>query len=75
MSQNDNKENNNQSNEKESFFERYRSAIGSIVKDAKNKPSEERFRDRTALILTIFIISLLIFIFWNVPFLHNLIFP
>jgi len=73
MDQNTN--DNNQSNEKESYFKRYTSTISSIIKDAKNKPSEERFRDRTALIITIFIISMLVFIFWNVPFLHNLIFP
>jgi len=69
------KKNNSESNEKESYFKRYTSAIGSIIKDAKNKSQEERFRDRTALILTVFIISMLVFIFWNVPFLHNLIFP
>jgi len=69
------KKNNSNNEEKESYFQRYSSAISSLIKDAKNKPSEECFRDRTALILTIFIISLLVFIFWNVPFLHNLIFP
>ena len=74
MNQNDN-ENDNKSNEKESYFKRYSSAINSIIKESKNKSSEERFRDRTALIITIFIISMLVFIFWKVPFLHNLIFP
>jgi len=69
------KQKNQNSDEKESYFKRYTSAISSIIKDSKNKPAEERFRDRTALILTIFIISMLVFIFWKVPFLHNLIFP
>lgn len=66
---------NKSNDEKESYFKRYSSTISSLIKDAKNKPAEERFRDRTALILTIFIISMIVFIFWNVPFLHNLIFP
>ena len=69
------KENNSESNEKESYFQRYISTIGSIIKDARKKSAEERFRDRTALLITIFIISMLVFIVWNVPFLHNLIFP
>ena len=63
------------SNEKESYVKRYTSAISSLIKESKNKSSEERFRDITAIIITIFIISMLVFIFWNVPFLHNLIFP
>ena len=69
------KKNKPESNEKESYFKRYTSTIGSLIKDARKKKPEERFRDRTALILTIFIISMLVFIFWKVPFLHNLIFP
>lgn len=63
------------SSEKESYFKRYSSTISSLIKESKNKPAEERFRDRTALIITVFIVSLLVFIFWKVPFLHNLIFP
>lgn len=67
---------NSESNdEKESYFKRYSSTISSLIKDAKNKSPEERFRDRTALILTIFIVSMIVFIFWKVPFLHNLVFP
>ena len=69
------KQNNSESSEKESYFKRYSSTISSLIKEAKNKSAEERFRDRTALILTIFIVSILVFIFWKVPFLHNLIFP
>lgn len=63
------------SSEKESYFKRYSNAISSLIKESRNKSAEERFRDRTALIITIFIISMLVFIFWKVPFLHNLIFP
>ena len=69
------KKNNSESNENESILKRYTSTIGSVIKEARKKPAEERFRDRTALIITIFIISMLVFIFWKVPFLHNLIFP
>ena len=69
------KEKDKDSNEKESYIKRYTSAISSLIKESKNKSSEERFRDITAIIITIFIISMLVFIFWNVPFLHNLIFP
>jgi len=69
------KKDNNESSEKESYFKRYASTISSLIKQSKNKSSEERIRDITALVLTLFFISMLIFIFWNVPFLHNLIFP
>lgn len=72
MSQ-DNK--NTQSNQKDSYIKRYSNTISSIIKNAKNKSPEERFRDRTALVLTIFIVSMIVFIFWKVPVLHNLIFP
>ena len=69
------KKNNSESSEKESYFKRYASTISSLIKESKNKTAEERFRDKTALVITIFIISMLVFIFWKVPFLHNLIFP
>lgn len=66
---------NKDSNNKESYFKRYSSTISSLIKDAKQKSPEERSRDFKALILTAIIISILVFIFWKVPFLHNLIFP
>ena len=69
------KQKNSKSSEKESYLKRYSSTISSLIKESKNKPAEERFRDRTALIITILIVSMLVFIFWKVPFLHNLIFP
>ena len=69
------KQTGSESSEKESYFKRYTSTISSLIKESKNKSSEERFRDMTALILTLFIVSMLVFIFWKVPFLHNLIFP
>ena len=72
------KDNYTQSDEnknEESYIRRYTSTISSIIKDARKKPAEERSRDFKALILTIIIISILLFIFWKVPFLNNLIFP
>ena len=71
------KKNNNSNEEqnKESYFKRYSTTIKSLIKEQSNESPEERSRDFKALILTIIIISILIFVFWKVPFLHNLIFP
>lgn len=56
-------------------FKKYASTISTLIKDEAKKPAEERSRDLTAAILTVIIISILVFIFWKVPFLHNIIFP
>lgn len=56
-------------------FKKYASTISTLIKDEAKKPAEERSRDLTATILTIIIISILVFVFWKVPFLHNIIFP
>lgn len=56
-------------------FKKYASTISGLIKDEAKKPAEERSRDFTAAILTIIIISILVFVFWKVPFLHNIIFP
>lgn len=56
-------------------FKKYTSTISTLIKDEAKKPAEERSRDLTAAILTIIIISILVFVFWKVPFLHNIIFP
>lgn len=69
------KNNNNQSNEKPSYFKKYTSNFASLVKNEIQVSPEERSRNLKAFILTIIIISILIFIFWKVPFLHNLVFP
>ena len=58
-----------------SYFKKYGHTITSLIRDEINKPSEERSRDFKALLLTIVIISVLIFIFWKVPFLNNFLFP
>ena len=73
-----NKNTNNQSNDSENsdgYIKRYVSTIKSLIHNEFNKDSDERSRDFKALILTILIISILLFIVWKVPFLHNLIFP
>lgn len=69
---NDTKGNKNNS---QSYFGRYVSTIKSLIYNEIKKSPEERSKDFKALILTIIIISILIFIFWKVPFLHSLIFP
>ncbi len=65
----------NNKNNVQSYFKRYTSTISSLIHDEIKKSPEERSRDLKALILTIIIISILVFIFWKVPFLNNLIFP
>lgn len=65
----------NESNEKESYFKRYTSNFSSLIKNEIQVPPEERSRNFKALILTIIIVSIIVFIFWKVPFLRNLIFP
>ena len=59
----------------QNYFKRYASTLGSLINNEIKKSPEERSKDFKALILTLVIISILIFVFWKVPFLHNLIFP
>lgn len=58
-----------------SYFKKYINQVGDMIQDERRKPAEERSRDFKALLLTIIIVSILIFIFWKVPFLRNIIFP
>ena len=58
-----------------SYLRKYGLGIKSIIKNEINKPKEERSRDFKAFILTIIIIAILLVIFWNIPFLHNIFFP
>ncbi len=58
-----------------SVFRDYFSSIKSVIKDEKLKPQDERSRDFKALLLTIVIISALVFIAWKVPAIHNYLFP
>ncbi len=70
-----NKHNDNFVKPNSSYFKSYISRIGTVIRNETQKPTEERSRDFKALILTIIIISILLFVFWKVPFLHNLLFP
>lgn len=42
---------------------------------SKEKTKRDRKLDLIALLITVIIVSVLIFVFWKVPFLHNIIFP
>jgi len=69
------KQKNQNSDEKESYFKRYTSNLASLIKNEIQVSPEERSRNLKALILTVIIVSILVFIFWKVPFLNKLIFP
>lgn len=66
---------NSEKNESNSYFKRYSTTIKNLINTEINKPQEERSKDLKALLLTIVIVSILIFVFWKVPFLHNFLFP
>lgn len=63
------------SNRYKEYFKQTFSDFKTIVHNESHKSKEEHSRDLKALILTIIIVSIIIFIVWKVPFLHNLIFP
>lgn len=58
-----------------SYVKEYVNTIRSAIQNEANKPQDERSRDFKALILTIIIISILLFAFWKIPFLRNILFP
>lgn len=66
---------NNNLDHNPSYFKRYSSNLSSLIKNEIQVSPEERKKNLKALILTIIIISILVFIFWKVPFLHNFLFP
>ena len=65
----------NNSNRPQGYFKKYFFAFKSLLQSEVNKSSDERAKDFKALILTIIIIAILIFVAWQVPFLHDFIFP
>lgn len=68
----------NESNSSNSIFLYFKSSATSLknlLQNEKNKPPEERSKDFKAIVLTIIIISILLFIFWKVPFLKKFLFP
>lgn len=64
-----------ENNQKQSYIKNYSDSIKEIIINERKKAPDERSRDFKALILTVIIISILILIFWKVPFLNNLLFP
>ena len=72
---NNNFKNNSSKNNVQSYFKKYTRNLTSLIKNEINVSPEERSNNLKALILTIIIISILVFIFWKVPFLHNFLFP
>lgn len=65
----------NKAKENRSYFKRYISSIGDLIYKETKKSPEERSKDLKALILTIIIVTVIIFVFIKVPFLNKLIFP
>ena len=57
-----------------SYFKKYINQVGNLIQNEKQKSSEERSRDFKALILTIIIMAILIFVFLKIPFLRKIIF-
>ena len=58
-----------------SYAKSYYTSIKSAIQNESQKPQDERARDFKALILTIIIITVLIIVCWNVPFIKNFLFP
>ncbi|MBO4816364.1 MAG: J domain-containing protein [Clostridia bacterium] len=54
---------------------KYVNDIREAIKTEANKPKDERDRDFKALILTIIVVSILLFVFLKIPFLKKLLFP
>lgn len=72
---NNKKEENSKKRKSHFNFKKYDNTIRSLINDEANKPKEERSRDIKALILTIIIICILIFIAWKIPFIREFLFP
>lgn len=54
---------------------KYFQIIGTAIYNETKKNKEERSKDILALVLTIVIIAIIVFIFWKVPVLNNFLFP
>lgn len=57
------------------YLKDFVSSLKTLLRNEKNKSPEERSKDFKAIVLTIIIISILLFIFWKVPFLRKFLFP
>lgn len=54
---------------------KYFQIIGTALYNETKKSKEERSKDIFALILTIVIVAIIVFVFWKVPVLNNFLFP
>lgn len=59
----------------QSVFKQYSTDFKSLIRNEFKKPKEERSKDLIALVLTLIIVAIIIFICWKVPALHNFLFP
>ncbi len=59
----------------QSIFKQYSVNLKTLIQAERDKPKEERSKDFIALIITLIIVAIIVFVFWKVPVLHNLIFP
>lgn len=59
----------------QSIFKKYSNNLKSLIQAEIKKPKEERSKDLIALIITLIIVAIIIFICWKVPVLHDFIFP
>ena len=58
-----------------SYVKKYISSFATLIYNETKKPKEERSKDMIALVLTIIIVTIIVIVFWKVPFLKNIIFP
>ncbi len=58
-----------------SSLKQFVSSIATLIYNETKKPKEERSKDMIALVLTIIIVTIIVIVFWKVPFLKNIIFP
>lgn len=54
---------------------RYFQIIGTALYNETKKSKEERSKDILALVLTIVIVAIIVFVFWKVPVLNSFLFP
>ena len=68
--------NSDKSNSNKKFsVKKYISAIGQVIYNETKKDKLERSRDLVALLLTVFFVSMIVFIIWNIPFLNQFFSP
>lgn len=53
----------------------YLGDIKEAIKNEAQKPKEEKSKDLKAMLLTVVIVAILLFVFWKIPFIRNYLFP